>query len=286
MTLFVRRFCFFADLVFLLFRFSLQWSNLFCIIFTACDWLLFLDLFVTDVPPLSQPAELIFCRFLYCLFFFTSRNASFSFNSRVSFFWCIHFAVMFIHFARLWSAWFSFRVSVMFPVSVSRIIWFVSSGFPFRLPAYFIEALGILCFSTPRHTVHKHCTGFYLASIDLLWLFHLGSLAIKALGADCLFCFTQQFHSYGFRFRCAVRLLLHPSASPRFFVYCLFELCSEKDTICFHFRFFPYDFDLKQLTFFSLIFSINILIYGALRKTYFFILSFLNFSALLSSTII
>jgi len=44
-----------------------------------------------------------------------------------------------------------------------------SNGFPFRLLAYIIEAFGVfIAFVTLRRTVHKHCTGFYHASIDLL----------------------------------------------------------------------------------------------------------------------
>ena len=46
-----------------------------------------------------------------------------------------------------------------------------------------------------------------------------------------------------------------------FLLYCLIKLCSEKDSVLYHFRFFPYDIRLRQLTFFGLIFSINILIY-------------------------
>lgn len=54
-----------------------------------------------------------------------------------------------------------------------------------------------------------------------------------------------------------------------FLLYCSVKLCSEKDAIFIHVRFFPYDSDHRQLTFFGLIFSINVLIYVALRKTYF-----------------
>ena len=49
-----------------------------------------------------------------------------------------------------------------------------------------------------------------------------------------------------------------------FLLYCLIKLCSEKDPISFLFSGFPIlKIDLRKLTFFSLIFSINILIYVA-----------------------
>ena len=142
-----------------------------------------------------------------------------------------------------------------------------------------------IAFVTPRHTVHKHRTGFYLASIDLLWFFHLGSLAIKAPSAHCLWLSLSNFTLVGFGsdvlWGCYCIHRRHPVS---------FVLPNRalfwKGIDLFHFGSFPYDFDLRRLTFFGLIFSINILIYIALRKTYFFIPSALNFTALLSSSII
>jgi len=137
MTLFAQRFCFFAVLLFLCFS-AFRFNDLIfsSIIFTACDLLLFLFFFRNGCPASVTTGwdHLLSLSLLSVSVSFHSMHLSaffvFLFLMHLS---CSNFYTIF---ARLWSAWFPFRVSVMFPVSVSRIIWFLSGGFPFRPVAY------------------------------------------------------------------------------------------------------------------------------------------------------
>jgi len=144
MTLFAQRFCFFAVLLFLCFS-AFRFNDLIfsSIILLHATYYFFFSSFVTDVPPLSQPAEIIFCRFLYCLFLFHFTQCIFLLFS-CFFSWCISLAVIFILFSRgfgLLDFRFAFLLCFLF-LSAESSDFFQAAFRSARLLTY-IEALGI-----------------------------------------------------------------------------------------------------------------------------------------------
>lgn len=117
------------------------------------------------------------------------------------------------------------------------------------------------CVVTPRRFVHKQCTDFYLASTDLLWLIHLGSFAIKVLGASLPVWLLSNLISVGFGsdalWGCHFIHRRHPIS-----ICIAYSSSALKRMRSFISGFSHLNHDLSQLTFFSLIFSINILIYA------------------------
>jgi len=147
-----------------------------------------------------------------------------------------------------------------------------------------MEAFGILiAFVIPRHIVHKHCTGFYLAFHRSALIFHLGSLAIKALGAYCLIDYSAISFLWASAPMCCEAVTASIGVTP-FLFYCLIKLFFDKDSIFFgffffgffpfaFFGFFPFSFlgfslllfwvfpfftVLRQLTFFCLFFPLSL----------------------------
>lgn len=188
----------------------------------------------------------------------------------------ILFAVIFIHFCAAF---------VCYLQSINCLIF--SNGFPFRLLAYIMEAFGMFdCVVIPRRFVHKHCTDFYLASTDLLWLIHLGSFAIKVLSASLPVWLLSNLISVSFGsdalWGCHFIHRRHPVSFVLLIQALFWKGCDLSS------RVFPIWILISGSLLFSVLFFRSIfwstLIH--LHKTYFFILSILSFTAFLSSTII
>ena len=169
-------------------RIDLFLYNFFC---TRLITFLFFSFFlVTDVPPSTQPAENIFSVAFLFFSFFTSCNC-FLFVSRRLFlafgfflplaFSCLwlflvfdppyiaHSMQKFLYFFRaalVCSIFVSVSVMFLFLSAVSELFQTVFR--PVCLLTLLKPLEFFIAFVTPRRTVHKHCTGFYLASIDLL----------------------------------------------------------------------------------------------------------------------
>ena len=181
MTLFVRRFCIFAfrlfcSLPFSAFSFSHQlfdlslYNNLlhatyYIVLFPLfhCNWRSrhFHDRLRLSFLSLFQIFTFFTFLYLHLLSFpSVSRSDAFSFAVIIYTFCaalvCLTFVSRFCYVSR-------FRQQ-------NYLIIFKRLSVPFVCLHYW-SLRNFHCFVTPRRTVHKHCTGFYLASIDLLWLF-------------------------------------------------------------------------------------------------------------------
>ena len=218
--------------------------------FTARDLLRSSELLVIKLPAIFTTGwDVLFRRFfIHTIGLATQSHASIFDKWFKQLFGRIFWCSKYILFARLLSAFLSADIFSICFKTVFRSV----------LLAYIIEAFGIFdCVVIPRRNVHKLCTGFYHASTDLLWFFISDRLLQKLKVLYCLLILRSNLISVGFDsdvlWGCHCIHRLHP-ISFLLLIQALFWKGYD------HFSFSGFSHltsDLRQLTFFSLIFSIN-----------------------------